>query len=91
MKLFCEKSTNIIIYVVEDDVNVEWKDGMLQFSDFRDGFFTEGDGDQVESNLQVYEYVEAIPEDWIGRKYKYENESFVLNPDWEDPAEEIQA
>ncbi len=85
MKLFCEKSTNIIIYAVDDGTNVEWEDGMLVFPDFRDGFFTEGDGGDVETNLQVYEDVSDLPENWTGRKYKYQNGQFVLNPDWIDP------
>ena len=36
-----------------------------------------------DTNASLIENV-TPPQDWIGNKYKFENDEFVINPDWVD-------
>lgn len=81
MKTITRKSTNVSLYLFNDDVVVDVKSNEIVIGNPPE--FIIGDCDS--SNAVLFENV-SNPEDWQGWKYLYtESGGWVLNPDWIDP------
>lgn len=81
MKTITRKSTNVSLYLFEDDVVVDFQSDKTIVGNPAQFIID----DCNSSNVTLFENV-STPDEWIGWKYFYtEADGWVLNPDWNPP------
>lgn len=73
MKTLVEKETNVSVHLFNEDTLVNINEA---------GFQVDGQDLDTEYNTNNAEIIssESVPDDWYGKKYKYVNGEWVLNP-----------
>lgn len=82
MKAIVENATGLSKYLLEDTTAVASSADNITVGNPAQFII----GDLNSSNATVYENVTDAPADWTGNKYTFDGASWVLNPDWIDPA-----
>jgi hypothetical protein len=82
MKTIIENDSKLSKFILQDDVNVTLTEKTVEF----DNIIV---CDLNQLNATVIENV-TPPEDWTGNKYTYENDEFILNPNWVDTKEFLE-
>ena len=75
-------SQNLSIFLFNDSVVIEEKNGMLEIVDGSNVFFL---GDKNSQNTTVHYNVNA-PQDWRACRYFFNGASWVKNNAWVDPS-----
>ena len=91
MKVLVQTKTNLVKAIAEDfEVgNFNGQQNLVKVST-NTGVYYEG---SMRSDVALGDYlIEEVanpPQDFVGGKYFYENGEFLLNPDYEEPIEEV--
>lgn len=80
MKSIVLNQTNISVYLVSDETEIIFENGMTTVGNPAEFHIS----DCNESNCTVVENL-TDPEDWVAHKYLVVNGAWVANPTWVDP------
>jgi len=84
MKILIVNSSNVVKYQFDDEVEIVLEPTRICVP----GKFNIGDINS--SNTTLVEGLDAadLPEDWIGNKYLYADNTFTLDPDYLEPTDD---